>query len=301
MIVFHHDGPFDACNPHRNRKGLSKAPMQAFPKDSANNNLGGSGPINKHINLDQFHGHTRDGFTDFNSVPQPNHTTADSDAYAQTSSMYKGEALRSANTTERFNPTMKVEPLHGDESMGLGTSTFLEGTPAAREAIQRRESEADNIHQKPGAGITRRPSLAQKIRGISNSARNPNRGMTSPEPHYELTKTSSRGGGAGGEALSAGGLGRARETANNPFFKDFGNDSENKVGGPKISIQAKEDESLHASRNRGDSGNGTQRIGLERRVTEGGLNVEAGEGKSSGGFLSRVKSLRGGRRAAGGR
>src|ERR1700736_3612880 len=31
--VFHHDGPFDACNPHRNRAGSKRAPMQAFPKD----------------------------------------------------------------------------------------------------------------------------------------------------------------------------------------------------------------------------------------------------------------------------
>ena len=299
--MFHHDGPFDACNPHRNRKGLAKAPMQAFPKDSANNNLGGSGPVNKHINLDQFHGHTRDGFTDFNSVPQPNHSTTEPESYAQTSSMYKGEALRSANTAERFNPTMKVEPLHGDESMGLGTSTFLEGAPAAREAIQRRESESETIPQASGAGLTRKRSLAQKIRGISNSTRNPNRGMTSPEPRYELTKTSSRGSGAGGEALSAGGLGRIRETANNPFFKDFDGANEKKLGGLKVSIQAQEQEAFTAGRSRGDSGSGMQRMGLERRVTEGGLNVDAGEGKSSGGFLSRVKSLRGGRRAAGGR
>ena len=298
--MFHHDGPFDACNPHRNRKGLAKAPMQAFPKDSANNNLGGSGPINKHINLDQFHGHTRDGFTDFNSVPLPNHTTAEPDGYAQTSSTYKGEALRSANTAERFNPTMKVEPLHGDESMGLGTSTFLEGAPAAREAIQRRDSESEKILMVP-PGLTRKQSLAQRFRGISNSTRNPNRGMTSPEPRYELTKTSSRGSGAGGEALSAGGLERVRETANNPFFKEFSSDNEKKMSGPKVSVQAKEDEVSHAGRSRGDSGSGMQRMGLERRVTEGGLNVEAGEGKSGGGFLSRVKSLRGGRRAAGGR
>ena len=275
--------------------------MQAFPKDSANNNLGGSGPINKHINLDQFHGHTRDGFTDFNTVPISSHVNAEPDSYSQTSSSYKGEALRSANTAERFNPTMKVEPLHGDESMGLGTSTFLEGAPAARVAIQRRESESDSISQANGGGLTRKRSLAQKIRGISNSTRNPSRGMASPEPYYELSKTTSRGSGTGGEALSAGGLRRIREPGNNPFFKDFGAESEKKTGGPMVSVHPKEGEVLGTSRSRGDSASGMQRVALERRVTEGGLNVDAGEVKSGGGFLSRVKSLRGGRRAAGGR
>ena len=274
--------------------------MQAFPKDSANNNLGGSGPVNKHLNLDQFHGHTRDGFTDFNTVPITNNATTEPESYAQTSSSYKGEALRSANTAERFNPTMKVEPLHGDESMGLGTSTFLEGAPAARVAIQRRESESDNTPQTNG-GLTRKRSLAQKIRGISNSTRNPNRGMGSPEPLYELSKTTSRGSGTGREALSAGGLGRARDTGNNPFFREFEGNSEKKTGKPMVSVQAREDEALSMSRSRGDSAGGMQRTGLERRVTEGGLNVESGEIKSGGGFLSRVKSLRGGRRAAGGR
>src|SRR3569833_4754356 len=42
--VFHHDGPIDALTPHRNRNG-KRAPKQAFPKDSLNNVLGGSGPL----------------------------------------------------------------------------------------------------------------------------------------------------------------------------------------------------------------------------------------------------------------
>ncbi|EFQ97946.1 hypothetical protein MGYG_00982 [Nannizzia gypsea CBS 118893] len=51
---FHHDGPFDACNPHRNRKGSRAAPMQAFPKDSRNMAIGGSGPNNKQLDLNQI-------------------------------------------------------------------------------------------------------------------------------------------------------------------------------------------------------------------------------------------------------
>jgi hypothetical protein len=52
--VFHHDGPFDACNPHRNVKKDRRAPMEAFPANSANMALGGSGPLNSQIDLDSM-------------------------------------------------------------------------------------------------------------------------------------------------------------------------------------------------------------------------------------------------------
>jgi hypothetical protein len=32
VTVFHHDGPFDACNPHRNRTGAQRAPCKRSPK-----------------------------------------------------------------------------------------------------------------------------------------------------------------------------------------------------------------------------------------------------------------------------
>lgn len=65
--LFHHDGPFDACNPHRNRKKDHRAPMHAFPADSANNAIGGSGPLNKTIDINQFHGRGAEGFSDYGS------------------------------------------------------------------------------------------------------------------------------------------------------------------------------------------------------------------------------------------
>src|SRR5437667_11000472 len=65
FLAFHHDGPFDACNPHRNRKGSRRAPMQAFPVDSANNALGGTDPLKK-SDHSQFMGtKAEEAFEDF--------------------------------------------------------------------------------------------------------------------------------------------------------------------------------------------------------------------------------------------
>lgn len=149
--LFHHDGPFDACNPHRNRKKDHRAPMHAFPADSANNAIGGSGPLNKTIDINQFHGRGAEGFSDYGS------------------GMDNPTLRPPVNRSISFNPLERVEPVHGEESVGLGTSTFLEGAPASRIAIKRRESEADTPFQ--GGGLARKKSLVQRIRGMSQSRR----------------------------------------------------------------------------------------------------------------------------------
>ena len=290
-LVFHHDGPFDACNPHRNRKGSQRAPMQAFPKDSANNIIGGSGPVNKTINLAQFHGQTAEGFTDYSSLGTVNPATESIalEPYAGAPALLKSD-LRPNVETVGFNTTAKVEAVHGDETLGLGTSTFLEGAPAARTAIQRRESETEV--PSAGGGLGRKRSLAQKIRGISN-ARNGGigpRGVHSPEPSYQSM-------GGTGEVQSAGGLAKIKET--NPFFNDYDDAYEKK--GARIQL-AEEQLNRGGSSTAAEGRTRTSSIGgpsLERRLTNevpgGGGGLDSGEGKS-GGFLSRVRSLRGGRR-----
>jgi len=56
---------------------------------------------------------------------------------------YGAGASRGAKTEPNVQSALqKVELVHGEESMGLGTSTFLEGAPASRTAIQKREVEA---------------------------------------------------------------------------------------------------------------------------------------------------------------
>jgi Pal1 cell morphology protein len=59
-----------------------------------------------------------------------------------------------------FDPRLKTEPVHGVESAGLGTSTFLEGAPAPKSAIERA-----NAEEEDGGGLVRKKSLVQKIKG----------------------------------------------------------------------------------------------------------------------------------------
>ncbi|KAK9448744.1 Pal1 cell morphology protein-domain-containing protein [Limtongia smithiae] len=150
---FHHDGPFDACIPSRN-KNNSKAPMLAFPKDSENNSLA------------------------------PPRYMADNPKMSQAVAL----AIEGINGTSsvQFDPVQKADPVHGEVSLGLGSSTFLEGTPASRAAIQQqsmrtKESEsavvdfskvgygADTTSLASGSagGLTRKRSIVQKIIGIN--------------------------------------------------------------------------------------------------------------------------------------
>ncbi|KAI9752641.1 MAG: hypothetical protein M1835_001078 [Candelina submexicana] len=282
--LFHHDGPFDACNPNRNRQGHQRAPMQAFPKNSANNTMGGSGPVNKDLDYNQIHGRGAEGFMDF----------ARSGAEAVSYESYSGRPSRPAvdrtnsNNPVVVNPTARVEPVHGDESMGLGTSTFLEGAPAARIAIQRRESGSE---PSTGGGIARKPSLAQRIRGINNRRDNgPGARMVSPEPRNDYRaerRTSPRqlvDKPYTSPPQSAGGINRISNSSN-PFLSDYDKAHDRK--GESIKVAEEE----QTERPRAPS---SPRRGIYRRVTNDGMGEP--EPKTMG-FLSRVKSLKGGRRA----
>ncbi|KAF1985312.1 Pal1-domain-containing protein [Aulographum hederae CBS 113979] len=272
--LFHHDGPFDACNPHRNRKKDTRAPMQAFPVGSKNNALGGSGPLNKNIDIQQFNGTGAEGFTDFN--------TGARDEFGRKRPSLEARAMS-------FNPTERVEPVHGEETVGLGTSTFLEGAPASRVAIQRRESQTNTEMAAGAAGLQRKKSLAQRIRGRGMSGSRPSRELRygnaeasspeSPQPRPVM-------------AQSAGGPAKMNES--NPFFNQYGNENNSKANGASIKI-AETDLETKPGRARAPS---SPMRGLERRRTADspGEREREAEPKSSGGFLSRVKSLKGGKR-----
>jgi hypothetical protein len=269
MAVFHHDGPFDACNPHRNRQGSRRAPMQAFPKDSLNNALGGGGPLNKRPDHATFLGTSNDeAFKDYSK----------GGVGSREYEPYENGAVRPGPVrveSHILSATTRVEPIHGEETLGLGTSTFLEGAPASRTAIQRREIE--QTYPADG-GLGRKKSLAQKIRGINNNNRRdfgPSGRITSPEGVYTPTSP---------EARTPGGT----KAETNPFFNEFtkGDDSKKE----SISIV----EPTMTGRPRAPS---SPRRGfgdrLERRATSDGSGGEAPT-KTGGGFLSRVKSLKGG-------
>ncbi|OLN96587.1 Protein PAL1 [Colletotrichum chlorophyti] len=255
--LFHHDGPFDAANPHRNRKGSRRAPMQAFAKDSLNMSLGGAGPLNKRPDHATFMGHN------------------DGDASAD----YAIAAKERKEDPAVFDPRARGSIVYGEETMGLGASTFLEGTPAARAAIQRRE--AEQAQQSAADGLRRNKSIAQRIRGMKREPREygPSGRITNPEGAY----TSRRSPDSAGPSTSLSYTGER-----NPFFSEYGKESET------ISVRrtdARSPGSPPPVPRRGSAN------GLERRATSDVTSpTEEGPSKSSGGFLARVKSLKGGRR-----
>jgi hypothetical protein len=218
--------------------------MQAFPADSTNMALGGAGPVNQNINLDQFHGRQEEGYNDFST------------------SVAKTEGVS-------FDPTSRIEPVHGSESMGLGTSTFLDGAPASRAAMQRRESENDV--GKGAGGLQRKKSLAQRLRGMNS--RPSNGRVVSPEASYMAP-------------AGSGHIGTIKANEKNPFFQDYDDAWDKK--GARI---AEESQGLGRARS---SSSPKQGSGLERRHTDDrpyGLD-EGRNANGSGGFINRMKSLR---------
>ncbi|KAF2668353.1 Pal1-domain-containing protein [Microthyrium microscopicum] len=277
--MWHHDGPFDACQPHRNRKKDTFAPMGAFPTNSANQTIGGSGPINNGTHLVQVHGlSTAEGFNDYSqsaAKPFP------------------------AMKTALVNPVNRVEPVHGEESLGLGTSTFLEGAPASRQAIQRTQSEQTTTF----GDLTRKKSLAMRFRGMSQSKGRYN------EPPPQYSKSNFDKGRfqdrSAGISLADGPVGSpmqspeaprpatSRNAENNPFESHHDDAYEKKGASIKIAEAGLE---KNGGRERSLSSPKSPKRGiLERRVTADNSSPEQ---KPAGGFLNRVKSLKGGPRRA---
>jgi hypothetical protein len=184
----------------------------------------------------------------------------------------RGDARHGVDRTTSFNAAALVEPVYGDETAGLGATTFLEGAPAPRSAIQRRESEGD------AGGLSRKKSLAQKLRGISNgrSSRERGYGLNSPDARYERHTPGE------GDAQSAGGLGKIVEV--NPFEKTY----ENAYGDKGARFRAAEEEKERAS-----AGVSEYPRPMDRVVTDANIGAPPQpEEIKGGGFLNRVKSLR---------
>jgi hypothetical protein len=223
--------------------------MQAFPKDSMNMSLGGSGPLNKTPDHATFMG---------------NH---DEEAFRDWANSRKGRNGGSSTEVPIFDPIARGEVVHGDESVGLGTSTFLEGTPAARAAI------AQQAQEEATLGLQRKKSLAQRIRPFKGSREygNPNR-MRSPD-------------GVQSAGLQSGGSGSGEA---NPFFNEYSKGEE--------SISVRRDGALSPTSppppRRGSAG-----VPLERRVTTDATPTpdEPAASKPTG-FIGRMKSLKGPRR-----
>ncbi|KAF5019220.1 hypothetical protein F66182_8779 [Fusarium sp. NRRL 66182] len=242
--LFHHDGPFDALNPHRNRQNARRAPMQAFPKDSLNNSLGGAGPLNARADHSALMGNATDeAFRDFAAPGK----------------------VSTRKETPIFDSSGRDKIVHGDESVGLGTSTFLEGTPAARSAIQAQAQE--NLE----GGLQRKKSLAQRIRHINKSQGD----YTKTRAHGEYSRITPD---AHPSALSSA-------SDNNPFFAEFGKGEESLSVRPRDGAMTPN--SPPAGR-RPSAG-----AVLERRATtDATATLDEPPAKPSG-LMGRMKSLKG--------
>lgn len=226
--------------------------MLAFPKDSANMQLGGSGPVNRQMDYDKFHGYGQEAHIDYNEA-----------AVVEEEPELSRRPLPDRSTS--FNPTDRVDPVHGQETAGLGTSTFLEGAPASKAAMERRDSEYENGQQIVGGTLSRKKSLAQKIRGVRGG------GNRVQSPDLDRAPTSPLGTGRSDSVV-------------NPFFKDYDQEYEKK--GQQIAIA---EQQSNMNRTRAPS-SPRRPVGLERQITGDSLDG-AQEGKPSG-FLGRMKSLK---------
>lgn len=251
--------------------------MEAFPANSANMALGGAGPLNSRLDLDRFHGRGEEAF----------------DTFAST---------RKNTEPNIIDPTKRGEYVHGTESTGLGTSTFLDGAPASRRDVTRRESEEKAPTLGVGGGLSRKKSIAQRFRGMSNNRRAPE--IRTPDARYHQSSSSNDNAlevsPPPAKAISAGGPARAQanytnENEVNPFEHDY----ENAYARKGAQIRIAEQDRPQASRNLSTSSG--QGRGLTRSVTADNTRPTSNEGDKpsggGGGFLSRMKSLKGGRRA----
>lgn len=239
--------------------------MQAFPEGSANMALGGSGPLKSQLDLDRFHGRGEESFSEWATTTKTKRTAEPA----------------------VINPHDRIEQVHGDESYGLGTSTFLEGAPASRSALQRRESEDPGLTSGAMAGgLSRKKSLAQRFRGMSGSRRQGS-DARSPDGQYDFDD-----GAMQNRATSAGGPARARyakENETNPFDRDYERAYDQKGAQIRFAEQA------NTSRPRAPS---SPKAGaLIRTVTADSTERRPGSNDGEkGGFLNRMRSIKGGKR-----
>lgn len=283
--------------------------MQAFAEGSLNNAIGGSGPVNKGLDFDRIHGRGAEGFDDYNSRPiagagdqfaLPKRPAPDMrrDRVPPQYRRQPQDGRAPPPPADAYAESMQIDDpkgpvlTHGEESLGLGTSTFLEGAPVPRSVLQRQTSNTDTQAQSSGGGgggLQRKKSLAQKIRGMSRTKHD---GMTSPEPRYVNAESGTPMSPT--SPHSTGGTAKLQEM--DPFFPDG-----TKTVEPLVEVR-EADEMQFSTIQRTRTASSPPRRGIMRRMTNEtsppAAEVKAGgSGGGGGGLLNRVKSLKGGRRA----
>lgn len=167
---FHHDGPFDACTPHRN-KNVKAAPVMAFPADGPNSSIkGAGGNIDKDEQLNLAFGNYDGSEDQFVGKKSPVRKQDDDNQVPLIKTNRKSNDVPTSLFTPKHNPSvinfdanMKAEPIHGSTTAGLGSSTFIDGAPAPKSAND------DQFLSVSGGGLGRKKSLVQRLRKNSGS------------------------------------------------------------------------------------------------------------------------------------
>ena len=163
--AFHHDGPFDACTPHRN---LNKkvAPVLAFPKDGPNSTLSGAtahkSAMNEVFGIDE---------------DDDSYLYSRRDVGERSSSTVN--AIKNHSEVTQFDAKVTADLVHGPVTQGLGSTTFLDGAPAAPVAIEAMKQST----------VGRKKSLSHRLAKSPPSA-----SAIGPDPrngNLKLTKTHS--------------------------------------------------------------------------------------------------------------
>lgn len=190
---FHHDGPFDACTPHRN-KDKKAAPVMAFPVDGPNSSIKGMAPVNaKDQQFDAVFGKTEDGSISSSHPHYQNSQRVSHQPYSNGEVVKGGSAhslhslsvLKHDPSIVQFDGKVKTAPVHGETTLGLGSSTFMDGAPAASKAEQ-------------PVSLGRKKSLAKKLKIPIESGRRRSYGG---EENDDLDAPLGGGGGAGASLI----------------------------------------------------------------------------------------------------
>ncbi|CCK68870.1 Pal2p KNAG_0B04360 [Huiozyma naganishii CBS 8797] len=131
---FHHDGPFDAARPQRNRRNDKNAPVLAFPMNGENSSL------------------TR---------PRLQNSTKSFSSTSDDSSSSVG-ITRRGTVSGQFDSATRSRMVHSQSTAGLGSSTFLDGAPASQEAV--REDIRTRIRRNQTVKANRRKSIGDMLR-----------------------------------------------------------------------------------------------------------------------------------------
>ncbi|SGZ51453.1 CIC11C00000001842 [Sungouiella intermedia] len=191
---FHHDGPFDACTPHRN-KNEKNAPVMAFPADGPNTSMKAFGPgVNNNDRMNLAYGNFSE---DQNEIVGRVGTNKNNQAPVLKTNRTSNDPQ--AAFTPRLNPSVlafdaneKAAPVHGPTTAGLGTSTFLDGAPAPR---------GDDYLTPPSNGLGRKKSLVQKFRKNSQSESTSRRSSHDNSGEYARPSFGEEENGAGSSLL----------------------------------------------------------------------------------------------------